>query len=126
LIAPSSWRQSCAWGPDDPVDRDEAGRLEDEGECGERRRQRSGDERAEEAGGRELRQRCRAHRQRDDEPGGEARLGGGRAGIALEAVAGLEGRGELAEERRKVAARVALEQDRGDERVPRPRARAGS
>ncbi len=106
------------------MDRHEAGRLEDEGERGERGGERRRDERAEEAGRRDLRQRRRSDRQRDDEPGREARLGRRRAGVALQAVAGLERGGELAQQGRQVAAGVALEQDRGDERVPRPRARA--
>ena len=64
--------------------------------------------------------------QADDEPGGEARLGGRRAGVALEPVARLERGGELAQQRGEVAAGVALEQDRGDERVPGARRRAGA
>jgi len=56
----------------------------------------------------------------DHEPGREAGLGRGGARVALEAVRGLERRGEVAQERRQVAAGVALEQDGRDERVPGP------
>ena len=57
--------------------------------------------------------------QDEDEPGGEARLGRRGAGVASDPVGGLQRGGLAAQEPHEVAARVALQEDPGDDRVPR-------
>ena len=56
--------------------------------------------------------------EQQDEPCGEARLGGGGAGVAADPLGRLERGGLVPEQAGEVAARVALEQDAGDDRVP--------
>ena len=67
----------------------------------------------------------RAERERGDEAGGEARLGGRRAGVVLDARRRLQRAGEVAQQPGEVAAGLALEQDRGDDRVPGRRGARG-
>ena len=79
-----------------------------------------------EAGLGELGEDGRAAGQDEHDPRGEARLGGGRERVAVLARGGLEREREVAQQRGQVAARVALEQDAGDHRVPGGRARAAA
>jgi demethylmenaquinone methyltransferase/2-methoxy-6-polyprenyl-1,4-benzoquinol methylase len=58
-----------------------------------------------------------AHRQRGDDQRGEARLGGRRPRVGRDAGRVLERACEVAQQRGQIAARVPLQQDRGDERV---------
>ena len=90
------------------------------------RRQRRAQQRDDVAGVGQLGQHRRADGQQRDEPRREARLRGDAARVGLHARGLLEPAGDRAQQAGEVAAGVALEQDRGDDRVPRGRTRAGA
>src|SRR3954447_20021032 len=101
-----------------PADAHERDDLEGQGEAAEDGGERVAGEAHDEPGAGELGQERGADREDEHDPRREASLGDRRDRIAVLAGGGLERAGQVTQERREVAPRVALEQDAGDDRVP--------
>ena len=99
--------------------------LEDQREGRQPGRDGIGEQAREQPGLGELGEQRGADRQHEHDPRREARLRRGGDRVAVLARRGLERGREVAQQRREVAARVALEQDAGDDRVPGRRAARG-
>jgi hypothetical protein len=105
-------------------DAEDGHHLEAEGGDGQHPGQRVCQQPANQPGSGELAERGGSQWQAGDQPGGEASLRGGGAGVGVEARGGFQRGRQAAQQADEVAARVALEQDGGGERVPGGAARA--